>query len=86
MKKSVNNIDIEKLASESEDTSGLYELSGLKEIFELADKEKDQLKKEKAESFWKEISSEKDMFEDDFKPYIPPTPPPEDEIDPFWLS
>lgn len=49
--------------------SGLYEASGLKKIFE-------------EDSFWKDIESEKDMFDE---PKIEIKK--EDEgIDPFWLT
>jgi hypothetical protein len=74
----------------SEDTSGLYEASGLREIFENPelDKEIEEAKKKKEEDFWndiepkespwKDIENEKDIFDE---PKIE-----ENEIDPFWLT
>jgi len=63
-----------------EDKSGLYKASGLKEAFEKADKEKEKEKNEKEKSFWKDIESEKNIFDE------PKIEKSKDEIDPFWLT
>jgi hypothetical protein len=63
------------------DTSGLYEASGLKKIFEDADRYREEQKKKTEESFWKDIENEKDIFDE---PKIEIKK--EDEIDPFWLT
>ena len=67
---------------DEKDISGLYEASGLKEIFEKADKLKGEQKQKTENSFWKDIENEKDIF-DEPKLEIKK----EDEgIDPFWLT
>ena len=72
-----------------DNSSGLYEASGLKEAFEKIDREMEEEKEKKEISFWTDIENEKDIFDEPkevIKKEEPKKEVQEDDIDPFWLT
>lgn len=79
-----------------EDSSGLYEASGLKDAFEKLELEMEKNKKEEVDDFWGSPSLEEPIFEEPAEiidpvdevsePEEKNIEPEEDGIDPFWHS
>ena len=81
-----------------EDSSGLYEASGLKDAFEKLELEMEKKKTQEVDDFWGSPSLEVDIFDEPAEIIEVPEEvsapaeiieeilPPEDEIDPFWHS